>query len=547
MKNLLISLRMQLLLVTMLAVLLQSCKNEPPTDLAKEPLIPKPVSVTATGKSFALNNNTVIYSGNGNDELNRVANYLSSELNRFTGFVNKVEVTTEAPESGIFLSLTDSDAELGNEGYELTIGSEIITLKANQPAGLFYGVQTLLQIIPLIPEEAKSKSETNQVRLAGGTIRDFPTYAWRGSMLDVARHFFSVEDVKRYIDLIAAYKMNILHLHLSDDQGWRIEIKSWPNLAIHGGTTQVGGGKGGYYTQEQYQEIVSYASSKFITVVPEIDMPSHINSALASYGELNNQYTVFPKDGQYVGPLESKGIGDAKNRPTDLYTGIEVGWSTLSFTKPSTTKFVNDVIRELASITPGPYLHIGGDEAHVTKKEEYIEFINQFSQIVKANGKKMIGWEEIAQANIDGNAIVQHWASEEHAKEAASKGAKIIMSPSKKVYLDMQYDSTTRIGLHWAAYIEVDDSYNWEPTTRVAGITKDNVLGVEAPLWSETVVNMADIEYMLFPRLPGIAEIAWSPAEGRSWDEYKVRLANHGPRMTAGGIEFYRSPKVEWK
>jgi hexosaminidase len=291
---------------------------------------------------------------------------------------------------------------------------------------------------------------------------------------------------------------------------------------------------------------VKYAQSKYITIVPEIDMPSHINSALAAYGELNSPDTKFPKDGQYVGPLESKGIGDAKNRPTDLYTGIEVGWSTLSFSKPNTMKFVNDVIRELAEITPGPYLHIGGDEAHVTRKEDYINFINQFSDIVKANGKQMIGWEEIAQANIDGNSIAQHWASEDHAKEAAAKGAKIIMSPSKTVYLDMQYDSTTRIGLHWAAYIEVDQSYNWDPTTRVAGITKDNVLGVEAPLWSETVVTMKDIEYMLFPRVIGVAEIGWSPAEGRSWDEYKVRLANHGPRMTAKGIDFYKSPKVPW-
>jgi hexosaminidase len=158
----------------------------------------------------------------------------------------------------------------------------------------------------------------------------------------------------------------------------------------------------------------------------------------------------------------------------------------------------------------------------------------------------MIGWEEIAQADIDGNAIAQHWASEEHATAAAVKGAKIIMSPSKKVYLDMQYDSTTRIGLHWAAYIEVDESYNWDPATRVKGITRENVLGVEAPLWSETVVNMEDIEYMAFPRLIGVAEIGWSQAEGRSWDEYKIRLGKHAPHLQKLGIDFYRSPKVDW-
>jgi len=405
------------------------------------------------------------------------------------------------------------------------------------------GVQTFLQIVPLAPEVAGK--EKNKFRLAAGTIRDYPTYAWRGAMLDVARHFFGVEDVKRTIDLISYYKMNVLHLHLSDDQGWRIEIKSWPNLALHGGSTQVGGAKGGYYTQEQYKEIVAYAQSKYITIVPEIDLPGHINSALASYGELNGG-TIVPAEGKFRGPATTQGILDGKNKPTDLYTGIEVGWSTLRLEKPATFKFVNDVLRELAEITPGPYLHIGGDEAHVTKKEDYIEFVNRFTEIVKANGKQMIGWEEIGQADLDDNAILQHWSAEKYAQEGARKGARIIMSPSKRVYLDMQYDSTSRLGLHWAAYIEVDDSYNWDPATQVDGIEKNQIMVVEAPLWSETIVTMDDIEYMLFPRLPGVAEIGWSPSEGRSWDEYKVRLANHGPKMIAKGIDFYRSSRVPW-
>jgi hexosaminidase len=186
-------------------------------------------------------------------------------------------------------------------------------------------------------------------------------------MLDVARHFFGVDDVKRYIDLISHYKMNVLHLHLSDDQGWRIEIKSWPNLTLIGGSTQVGGGAGGFYTQEQYKEIVSYAASRHITIVPEIDLPGHINSALASYGELNGGIIV-PQEGRLPSPVTSTRLIDEKNKPTDLYTGIRVGWSTLRLEKEATFRFIEDVIRELAAITPGPYLHIGGDEAHVTKK-----------------------------------------------------------------------------------------------------------------------------------------------------------------------------------
>jgi len=531
-------LRLVPLLIVLGAALLQSCTSEPPTDLTKESIIPKPVSVTATGKGFSLKNPTIFVDESLKDIL---GSYLSTELNRLTGITSKLASNPDTQAGGnIYLVVADGDAELGTEGYELSISEDSVTITANKPAGVFYGIQTLLQVVPLKADQSGNYS------IATGTIRDYPTWGWRGSMLDVARHFFSVEDVKRYIDMISYYKTNILHLHLTDDQGWRIEIKSWPNVAIHGGATQVDGGKGGYYTQEQYKEIVAYAAARYITIVPEIDMPSHSNAVLASYGELNNPETKFPKDGNYAGPLETKGIGEGKDKPTDLYTGREVGWSTLSLSKPNTMKFVNDVIRELAEITPGPYIHIGGDEAHVTKKEDYIEFINRFSEILKANGKQMIGWEEIAQANIDGNAIAQHWASEDHAKEAAAKGAKIIMSPSKKVYLDMKYDSLSRIGYNWAAYIEVDDAYNWDPATRVPGINKEQILGVEAPLWGETLKNMDDVMYLLFPRHPGIAEIGWSPAAGRSWEEYKVRLGNHGPRMKAWGIDYYRSNKVQW-
>ncbi len=528
--------------VLVLVVLFQSCKSDPPTDLTKESIIPKPVRVTATGKGFLFTSTTAIYVDGEQEELKKIGNHLTAELNALTGYNTKIETTTDAPEKGnIYLLLGGADESTGTEGYEISITEELITIKANQPAGLYMGTQTMLQIIPL----AKAKTQNDQYRIATGSIIDYPTYAWRGSMLDMARHFFNVEDVKRYVDLISYYKMNVLHLHLSDDQGWRIEIKSWPNLTAHGGSTQVGGGKGGFYTQEQYKEIVAYAAERYITIVPEIDLPGHINSALASYGELNGGIIV-PEEGRFKGVTTSQGILGGKQKPTELYTGIEVGWSTLRYEKPETFKFINDVIRELSAITPGPYFHIGGDEAHATKKEDYINFVNRFTEIVKANNKQMIGWEEIAQGNIDGNSIAQHWSSEKYAQQAAEKGARIIMSPSTRVYLDMQYDSTTRLGLHWAAYIEVDDAYNWDPATQVDGITKDLIMGVETPLWGETLMNMEDVEYMLFPRLPGIAEIGWSPAEGRSWEEYKIRLGNHGPRMKAWGIDYYPSKRVQW-
>jgi hexosaminidase len=229
-----------------------------------------------------------------------------------------------------------------------------------------------------------------------------------------------------------------------------------------------------------------------------------------------------------------------------LYTGTEVGFSTLCVNKEITFKFVDDVMRELSEITPGPYIHLGGDESHATKKEDFIKFVTKSQQIVLAHGKKPIGWEEISQGTLQPGTIVQYWSNAEHARTAAKNGSKMIMAPAKKVYLDMSYDSTSKLGLHWAAYIEVDSAYLWDPATIADGITQDDILGVESPLWSETLVTMDDIEYMAFPRILGHAEIGWSPAAARNWDEYKVRLGKHGNRLTTKDINFYRSKLVPW-
>jgi hexosaminidase len=520
---------------------LASCTSEPATDLAKESIIPKPVSVQTTRESFAVTNNTTIYF-DGPAEVQQVSQYLASQIRPSTGFDLELEPTVNAPDAGIYLALISSN-DLGGEGYEMEITDELLTIKANKPAGLFYGIQTVRQLLP--PNLAASSRQPGPWIIPTGTMRDYPLYPWRGSMLDVARHFFGVEDVKCYIDLISYYKMNVLHLHLSDDQGWRIEIKSWPNLARHGGSTQVGGGKGGFYTQEQYAEIVAYAKSRFITIVPEIDLPGHINSALASYGELNGG-TIVPEEGRVSIVEQPKSPLGAKVRPTELYTGINVGWSTLRIEKEETFRFVTDVIRELSAMTPGPYFHIGGDEAHVTKKEDYVAFINRFKEIVRLNGKIMVGWEEIAQANIDSTSIAQHWSSPKLAELAVEKGARLIMSPAKKAYIDMSYDSTTKLGLHWAAYIEVDSAYMWSPETQLPNVGKESILGVEAPLWTETVTTMDEIEFMAFPRIPGYAEIGWTPVASRNWEEYKIRLGKHAPRLRAMKVNYYRSKLVPW-
>jgi hexosaminidase len=517
-------------MVLIASSLLFSCSKQASEEGTKafNSVIPKPSSAKVTGKAFFLSDATTIQA-EGDTQVKAIAAYLSEALSASNGVSVKAS-DEKNEENTITLSLTGNN-ELGQEGYKINTDEKKVAISASTPAGLFYGVQTLRQLIA----DKKEGDAKNTLEIATGSIEDRPEYEWRGSMLDVARHFFSVEDVKRYIDLISYYKMNRLHLHLSDDQGWRIEIKSWPDLTAIGGLSQVGGGKGGFYTQEQYKDIVAYAQSRYVMIIPEIDLPGHINAALASYPGLNVGVPIVLEKGKDK-PVAGK-----------PYTGIEVGFSTLDIKKDLTFKFVNDVIREISDITPGPYFHVGGDEAAVTKKADYIAFINRFKDIVKANGKKMIGWEEITQGDIDSTVISQHWHSEKYAKEAADKGAKLIFSPSKKVYLDMQYDSNSRLGLHWAAYIEVDSSYMWDPATRVPGIDREAILGVEAPLWSETIATMDDIEYLLFPRLPGIAEIGWTKAANRNWDEYKVRLASHAPRWKAMGIDYYESPKVDWK
>ncbi len=506
-----------LILIALTMLIFASCNNEPATDLTQTSFIPVPASVTATGESFPVDASTIIYYTSDSEALQQSAQYLSEALSRITGTSHSVEAIDELPKEGIYLSMTGEDESLGNEGYILTIGKRLISIDANGLAGSFYGVQTLLQTMPV------ETTADQTIRIATGTVRDFPEYGYRGAMLDVSRHFFEPEDVKRFIDFLAMYKMNALHLHLSDDQGWRIEIKSWPKLTEVGGSTEVGGGEGGYYTQEEYSDIVNYARDRHITIVPEIDMPGHTNAALASYPELN-----------------------CDGKATELYTGIEVGFSTLCTRKEITYQFVDDVVREISQLTPGPFFHIGGDESHVTAHDDYVYFVNRVQKIVDSYGKRVVGWDEIANAALIDDAVVQFWADVKNTTMGVEQGAKVIMSPAKKAYLDMKYDSTTHLGLNWAGYIEVDTAYAWNPATYVPGITKENILGIEAALWTETITTMDELEYMVFPRLPGYAEIGWSAPELRNWEAYKNRLAQHGKRFEALGIDYYRSDLVPW-
>jgi hexosaminidase len=476
-------------------------------------LIPFPTSIIPSTGSFVVSNTTEI-SIDPSGELEALGNYLAEQIRETTGIRTAINSSDRDQKVGSIQLVFNGDTGLGEEGYELFIAPDGIKLSANRAAGLFYSIQTFRQLLPT--------HHIQTVRLPAVSIRDTPRFQWRGAMLDVARHFFGVEDVKRYIDLIAYYKMNRLHLHLTDDQGWRIEIKSWPKLTEIGSKTQVGGGGGGYYTQEQYTEIVDYARSRYVMLVPEIDTPGHTNAALASYPELNS----------------------SEEAPA-LYEGTKVGFSTLWINSEITYQFLDDVIRELAAITPTPYIHIGGDEARSTPEEDYKKFIKRMQEIVVSHGKIPVGWSEIGEAEILPGSIAQHWFGSGY-RGAKRQGAKIILSPADKTYLDMKYDSASPLGLDWAALISVKDSYDWEPGSYVDGLEESDILGIEAPLWAETLSTMKDIEYMAFPRLIGLAELAWS-SKGHNWEEYKRRLAAHGKRMQAMDINFFKSSDVEWE
>ncbi|MGA5038388.1 beta-N-acetylhexosaminidase [Streptomyces capoamus] len=485
-------------------------------------VVPAPASVTPGGTPYRITRATGVRV-DGPAEVRRIGGYLAGLLRPATGYPLPV---TDRGTGGIRLSLRPAD--FGAEGYRLTSGAGGVTLTARTPAGLFHGVQTLRQLLPAAVE--RKTVQPGPWQIAGGTVQDRPRYAYRGAMLDVARHFFTVAQVERYIDQLALYKINELHLHLSDDQGWRIAVESWPRLASYGGSTQVGGGRGGFYTKADYREIVRYAASRYLEVVPEIDMPGHTNAALASYARLNCDGVAPP-----------------------LYTGTKVGFSSLCVPRQVTYDFVDDVIRELAALTPGRYLHIGGDEAHSTSHADYVAFMDRVQPVVARYGKTVIGWHQLTGAHPARGALAQYWgldgtnaAEKEQVARAARNGTGLILSPADRVYLDMKYTSATRLGTTWAGLVEVRRSYDWDPGAYLPGVPAPAVRGVEAPLWSETLSTTADIEYMAFPRLAGAAELGWSPAATHSWTAYRVRLAAQGPRWDALGIRYHRSPQVPW-
>lgn len=483
-----------------LVIWVTSCGSGTPAE-PQLSLVPYPASVTRLGEGFTLVYGDVVTAPDpaiGGYVVSGVLADTGLELAIGTG--GRIRLDLDAPQAGA-------------EGYELTADEEGARISAATVEGLFRGVQTFRQL-------ARDRT------VPGVRISDRPRFRWRGAMLDVARHFRPVEDVRRFIDLMAAYKLNVLHLHLTDDQGWRIAIPGRPELTTIGASTEVGGGPGGFYTAEQFTEIVAYAQAHFIEVVPEIDVPGHTNAALASLPELNC-------DG--VAP--------------EPYTGVKVGFSALCPGKPETERFLNEVLAEVAALTRSGYVHIGGDEVEKLSDAEYAQIVEQAAHAVTAGRRNVVAWQEAGKTALPPGSLVQYWQTNggpEDVERAVAQGAKVIMSPASKVYLDMKYDDTTRIGQTWAGTTEIDDAYDWDPATLIDGVGEDRIEGVEMALWTETVVTLDDVEHLAFPRLPAVAEVAWTPQGERSFDAFAARLAPMATVWDRWGVDYHRSPRITW-
>jgi len=493
-------------------------------------IIPLPISAIQGTQHFILANTNKVLVSASQPKLVALATYLTNEVSNLVEAPIQTSVMSEqklldiqasniSTNNNQIILLVDELLLAGSEAYVININTQLITITGGSEAGVFRGIQTLKQLLPL-PENNK------QVAFNTGVIKDAPRFEHRGFMLDVARHFYTVAEVKQVIDYLAEYKYNVFHFHLTDDQGWRIDIPSWPKLTEVGSNSAVGkeSCKNCFYSLDEYQEIVQYADERFITLIPEIDVPGHVKAALASY------------------PDELYCDGDKPDWP---YTGIKVRISSLCFSNPKIYDFFEDVVSEVAKRTTGQYIHVGGDETPKwVKHQDYAEFMLKASDIIKKHGKTMMGWTNDlgSVAGLPTDVIGQDWSTKKHCCEntlnMAKNGSKIVMSPANKTYLDLKYDKDAPIGLHWAGYNSIENSYNWDPELMIDGLNANNIIGVEAALWGETIKSMADAQYMIFPRLLSLSEVAWSPQEQRSWSGFSERLTQQLDTFEQQGINY---------
>lgn len=533
-------------------------------------LIPIPVSVSPGTGSFMLSAQTAIVVPSKQPALQKIATYLMEKVNPSTGFTLKTSESSNGESVIEFVLNSKPNPQLGAEGYTLVINPAKVSISANSPSGIFYGVQTFLQ---LLPKEIESKHLQSQVKweVPANTILDYPRFPWRGIMLDVSRHFFSKDYVMEYIDQLARYKFNRLHLHLTDDNGWRIEIKSLPKLTSVGawrvprtgtfGSNAVPkpGEKptyGGFYTQEDIKELVRFAKDRYIEIVPEIDVPGHSMAALASYPELSvtKDTTVKVNPGTNF----STWFGNGK-----FEMHID---NTLNPTDEKVYQFLDKVFTEIAALFPYEYIHMGGDECYkgywerdpgvqafmkknkINNGEELQSyFVKRVAKIISAKKKKMIGWDEILEGGIAPGAAVMSWRGTKGGIEASHLKHPVVMSPAPQYYLDMvQGERSVEPPVYSTARLKDTYLLNILPE----GIDSAFVLGGQGNLWTEQIPTEAHAEYMTYPRAFAIAETMWSPKGRRRWDNFVMRVEDHFQRFDEGRINYAPSiydPIIEVK
>jgi hexosaminidase len=506
-------------------------------------IIPAPVTVQKQAGTFTLSHETVIQA---DTVTNKAVEFLTAYLQNKYMLKNRLQPNTGAALPNSIVLTSVGTESLPAEGYRLTIAPNQVTI-AGKGAGLFYGVQTLIQLLPI--------ERATTVKLPCARIEDYPRFGYRGLHLDVARHFFSVEFVKKYIDIMAAYKLNTFHWHLTDDQGWRIEIKKYPRL------TQVGSQRaetlignyhdrmpqqfdgtpyGGYYTQDQIRDVIQYAASKYITVIPEIEMPGHAMAALAAYPELScNPGSEYKVSGTW---------------------GV---FNNIFCPSEKTFTFLQDVLSEVIELFPSKYIHIGGDEAPkvvwksspeaqaIIKKQKLkgehglqSYFIQRIEKFVNSKGRSIIGWDEILEGGLAPNATVMSWRGEAGGIAAAKQGHKVIMTPSSSgLYFDHAQARSDLEPLSIGGFTPLSKTYVYNPSTPVLTAEQQKyVVGVQANLWTEYIATEAKAEYMLLPRLMALSEVAWTPLANKNYTDFaETRLPGHLAWLDANKYN-YRVP-----
>ena len=523
-------------------------------------IIPQPLSVIIEKGKFTITSSTKLVVKDKKDYA--TASFLNKYLQEYYGIKLK-QVSTDADKS-ITISSGNKEEGLTASAYKFQSGSSGIQISGNSALGSFYGMQTLIQLLPL----EKSKS----LIIPAVDIEDEPRFAYRGAMLDVCRHFFSVSFIKKYIDYLALHKINYFHWHLTEDQGWRIEIKKYPNLtkvgSIRNGTI-IGRypGKGsdnkmdaGFYTQEQVKEIVEYASQRFITVIPEIEMPGHSGAAIAAYPLLSSfpdEKTVIPAN--MISEKSKLELASGKVKLVQETWGVH---SDVYAPTEYTFKFLEDVLDEVIALFPSKYIHIGGDECpkDAWKKSEFCQqmikekglkdehglqsyFIQRIEKYINKKGRTLIGWDEILEGGLAPNAMVMSWRGEEGGIAAAKENHTVIMTPGSHVYLDKaqtkNMDSVTIGG-----FLPFEKVYSYEPVPKELNAEQANyVLGAQGNLWTEYVANPSKAEYQLFPRLSALSEVLWSTKENKNWPAFQDKMKSQYARYKIWGANYFEEKK----